>query len=94
MTTIRIDGPEGTTFADAERLDPHCYRSAAPEVWPRVTRADAQRQAVVKERTLPSPNDASTPYAFVRHAVLAMTLLAITPLLASAMRIGESLMLL
>jgi len=48
----------------------------------------------VKERTLPSPNDASTPYAFVRHAVLAMTLLAITPLLASAMRIGESLMLL
>jgi len=37
MTTIRIDGPEGTTFADAERLDPHCYRSAAPEVWPRVT---------------------------------------------------------
>ena len=39
LATIRIEGPEGTSFEGAEELDATCYRNATPGKWVRVDTA-------------------------------------------------------
>jgi hypothetical protein len=39
LATVAIEGAEGTTYADAQTIDPSCYVGATPSAWERV-RAD------------------------------------------------------
>mmetsp|Transcript_2186 Transcript_2186/g.3361 ORF Transcript_2186/g.3361 Transcript_2186/m.3361 type:complete len:122 (-) Transcript_2186:120-485(-) len=43
MAMGEIVGKEGSIFAGAEVLDPHCYRSATPTPWTRIDARELER---------------------------------------------------